>query len=61
MKRAPFSDAQIELRQIQEGQGFGANLPTEVRQQEQRLRAEIEKQKASSRNPNRDTAQSLFA
>jgi hypothetical protein len=47
MKRAPFSDAQIELRQIQEAEDFGAHLPAEVRQQEERLRAEIEKQKAS--------------
>jgi hypothetical protein len=47
MKRPPFGDGEIELRQIQEAEDFGASLPAEVRQQEERLRAEIEKQKAS--------------
>jgi hypothetical protein len=32
---------------MQETEEFGANHPAEVRQQEERLRAEIEKQKAS--------------
>lgn len=47
MKRAPFGGGEIELRQIFEAEDFGANLPAEVREKEERLRAQIERQKAS--------------
>ena len=40
MKRAPFDEAEIELRQIFEAEDFGAALTPELRAQEQRLRAQ---------------------
>src|SRR5919108_2963755 len=47
MKRAPFGGGEIELRQVFETEDFGANLPAEVREREERLRAQLEHQKAS--------------
>ncbi len=42
LKRAPFQDAEVELRPIFEADDFGAELTPELRAQEERLRAEIE-------------------
>ena len=39
LKRAPFQDAEIEVRQIFEAEDFGAELTPELREQEARLRA----------------------
>ena len=55
VKRIPFdpesvpqgSDTEIEIRQVGELEDFGAELTPEARAQEDRLRAEIEKQKSS--------------
>jgi hypothetical protein len=41
----PSQDGEIEIRQVGELEDFGAELTPEARAQEERLRAEIEKQK----------------
>lgn len=42
LKRAPFDDGtEIELRQIFEAEDFGAELTPELREQEDRLRADV--------------------
>jgi hypothetical protein len=51
VKRVPFdedaamSDAEIEIRPVFEAEDFGDEFTPEAREQEERLRAEIEKQK----------------
>jgi hypothetical protein len=45
LKRAPFEDEQLEIRQVFEAEDFGAEFTPELRQQEERLRAEIEARK----------------
>ena len=46
LKRAPFDgDTEVELRQVFEAEDFGANLTPELREQEERLRAQIEAKK----------------
>jgi hypothetical protein len=48
LKRAPFDGGtEIELRPVFEAADFGAELTPELREQEERLRAKAEKQKAS--------------
>jgi hypothetical protein len=43
LKRAPFGgDTEVELRQIFEADDFGAEYTPELRQQEDRLRAQVE-------------------
>lgn len=44
LKRAPFRDMEIELRPIFETEDFGDELTPELRAQEDRLRAQVEKQ-----------------
>jgi hypothetical protein len=44
IKRAPFQDTEIELRPVFETEDFGAELTPELREQEDRLRAQIEEQ-----------------
>jgi hypothetical protein len=39
LKRSPFQDAELEVRQIFEAEDFGAELTPELREQEARLRA----------------------
>jgi hypothetical protein len=41
LKRAPFQDEEIEVRQIFEAEDFGAEFTPELREQEERLRAQI--------------------
>jgi hypothetical protein len=41
LKRAPFQDEEIEIRQIFEAEDFGAEFTPELREQEERLRAQI--------------------
>ncbi|HET9046313.1 MAG TPA: YciI family protein [Casimicrobiaceae bacterium] len=41
LKRAPFDNEEIEIRQIFEAEDFGAELTPELRAQEERLRAEV--------------------
>jgi hypothetical protein len=43
LKRAPFDGAtEVEIRQVFEAEDFGANLTPELREQEERLRAQME-------------------
>ena len=41
LKRAPFEDAEVEIRQVYEAEDFGAEFTPELREQEERLRAEM--------------------
>ena len=43
LKRAPFEETEVEIRQIFEAEDFGANLTPELREQEDRLRKQAEK------------------
>jgi len=45
LKRAPFQDAEVEIRQVFEAEDFGAELTPELRAQEERLRAEMSAKK----------------
>jgi hypothetical protein len=46
LKRAPFDGGtEVELRQVFEAEDFGANLTPELREQEERLRAQMEAKK----------------
>jgi len=40
LKRAPFKDEEVEVRQIFEAEDFGAAFTPELREQEERLRAQ---------------------
>jgi predicted RNA polymerase sigma factor len=42
LKRAPFQDAEVELRRFHEAADFGDALTPDLREQEQRLRDEVE-------------------
>jgi hypothetical protein len=47
LKRAPFGGGtEVEIRQVFEADDFGAEFTPELREQEDRLRAQMEKQKA---------------
>jgi hypothetical protein len=41
MKRAPFQDGEIEIRQVFSTEDFGEALTPELRDQEERLRAQV--------------------
>jgi hypothetical protein len=43
LKRAPFEDTEVEIRQVFEAEDFGAEFTPELREQEERLRAAIAK------------------
>jgi hypothetical protein len=45
LKKAPFEDAELEIRQIFEFEDFGAELTPALREQEERLRSEVAAQK----------------
>jgi hypothetical protein len=48
LKRAPFDGGEeVEIRQVFEAQDFGGELTPELREQDERIRQQIEKQKAS--------------
>jgi hypothetical protein len=47
LKRAPFDQTEVEIRQLFEAEDFGAELTPELREQEERLRAQV----AASRKP----------
>ena len=47
LKRAPFKEGQIEIRPLFEAEDFGAEFTPELKEQEERLRARVEQQKAS--------------
>jgi hypothetical protein len=42
LKRAPFEDTEVEVRQVFEAEDFGAEFTPELREQEARLRAQVE-------------------
>jgi hypothetical protein len=42
LKRAPFEEAEVELRQVHEPEDFGENFTRELRAQEERLREKVE-------------------
>jgi hypothetical protein len=41
LKRAPFDDTEVEIRQVFEAEDFGDEFTPELRAQEERLRAEL--------------------
>lgn len=41
LKRAPFDQTEVEIRPVFEAEDFGAEFTPELREQEERLRAEI--------------------
>ncbi|HHP7246016.1 MAG TPA: YciI family protein [Elainellaceae cyanobacterium] len=45
IKRSPFQDGEVEIRPIFADEDFGEEFTPELREQENRLRAEMEKQK----------------
>ena len=47
IKRSPFKETEIEIRPVFEAEDFGAEFTPEAREQEARLRAQIEMQKKS--------------
>ena len=48
LKRAPFGDGEeVEIRQVFEAEDFGAEFTPELREQEERLRKQVEKGRAS--------------
>jgi hypothetical protein len=48
LKRAPFDGGtEVEIRQLFEAADFGAEFTPELREQEERVRSQIEKKKAS--------------
>jgi hypothetical protein len=40
VRKAPFRDAELEVRRVAEAEDFGDNFTPELREQEERLRAE---------------------
>jgi len=44
LKRAPFDDAEVEIRQVYENDDFGEAFTPELRAQEDRIRAEAARQ-----------------
>lgn len=45
IKRSPMQDAEIEIRQVFEAEDFGAELTPELREQAERLRAQVAAQR----------------
>jgi hypothetical protein len=41
LKRAPFQEGEVEIRQVFETEDFGAELTPEAREREERLRAQL--------------------
>jgi hypothetical protein len=41
LKRAPFDETEVEIRQVFEAEDFGPALTPELREQEERLRAQV--------------------
>lgn len=44
LKRAPFDQTEVEIRQVFEMEDFGAEFTSELREQEQRLRDQVDQQ-----------------
>jgi hypothetical protein len=43
LKRAPFDETEVEIRQVFEADDFGPEFTPELREQEERLRAQVSK------------------
>jgi hypothetical protein len=48
LKRAPFREGEVEIRQIFEAEDFGEQLTAELRKQEEDMRRSIEAQQSAS-------------
>jgi len=48
-KRIPFEEGEVEIRQVLEAEDFGAEFTPELRKQDERQRAAIEKNKQRTR------------
>jgi hypothetical protein len=46
LKRAPFEETEVEIRQVFEAADFGDEFTPELREQEERLRAQVAKTKS---------------
>jgi hypothetical protein len=49
LKRAPFEGTEVEIRQVFEAEDFGAEFTPELREQEERLRAQSEQAKKTAK------------
>ena len=49
LKRAPFDHEEVEIRQVFEAEDFGAEFTPELREQEERLRAQSEQRKKTAK------------
>jgi hypothetical protein len=49
LKRAPFEDTEVEIRQVFEAEDFGAEFTPELREQEERLRAQVAKKQTAKK------------
>jgi hypothetical protein len=47
LKRAPFEETEVEIRQVFEAEDFGDEFTPELQEQEERIRAQVEAQMAS--------------
>jgi hypothetical protein len=45
LKRAPFREGEVELRQVFEAEDFGADFTPELREQEERIRRQVASRK----------------
>jgi hypothetical protein len=45
LKRAPFEETEVEIRQVFEADDFGEAFTPELREQEERIRAQVQKKK----------------
>jgi hypothetical protein len=50
LKRAPFDQTEVELRQVYEMEDFGAEFTPELREQEQRLREQADQLSKSAKH-----------
>jgi hypothetical protein len=50
IKRSPFQDGEVEIRPVFEADDFGEAFPPELREQEERLRTEMEPREAQTDN-----------
>lgn len=49
LKRAPFKEGEVEIRQVFEAEDFGAEFTPELREQEERLRTQSEQLKKAAK------------
>ncbi|HZA55210.1 MAG TPA: YciI family protein, partial [Candidatus Udaeobacter sp.] len=49
LKRAPFDETEVEIRQVFEAEDFGAEFTPELREQEERVRTQAEQLKKAAK------------